>query len=172
MNWEIIVGISSVVIALCALIFSFWQGVQSRRHNRISFRPHLTSWTHDRHTQGFYAVELLNNGLGPALINRFTIKVDDKIISGEGTEPIKKALQILFPNDQYPYDAKHSYLGSRYSMGAKDRCVVVVLQFKGEKLPSPEFVKHAIDRADLEVNYESFYGEKFFFNSADEKPKI
>ncbi len=168
MNWEIVTGVASSIIALCALVFSIWQGVQARKHNRISFRPHLTTWAHNEHLKGIYAVDLLNNGLGPALIKSFTIKVDGKKISGEGTEPIDKAVKILFPNEQF--NAHYAYLGEKYAMGAKDKCRVVIIQFYGEKLPSNDYVEHTINRADLEVEYESFYGEKFFFNSADEKP--
>ena len=167
MNWEIITGISSSVIALCALVFSIWQSSLVRKHNRISFRPHLTTWAHSEHTQGIYAVDLLNNGLGPALIKNFKIKVDGKVMSGEGTDPIDKAIKILFPSEQF--NAQYAYLGEKYAMGAKDKCRVVIIQFYGEKLPASDYLEHTINRADLEVEYKSFYGEKFFFNSADEK---
>ncbi|TNE81241.1 MAG: hypothetical protein EP334_02535 [Gammaproteobacteria bacterium] len=168
LSWEIVIGISSSVIALCALIYSIGQGKQLQKHNRLSFRPHLTTWTHNEHRQGRYAVDLLNNGLGPALIKTFTIKVDGKKISGNGTEPIDKALKIIFPNDKY--DAHYSYMGENYSMGAKDKCRVVIVQFFGEQLPSSDYVEHNLNRAELEVEYESFYGDKFFFSTAEEKP--
>ncbi|MES9928524.1 MAG: hypothetical protein ABW158_10435 [Candidatus Thiodiazotropha sp. 6PDIVS] len=101
MNWEVITGISSATIALCALAYAVWQGKQAQHHNKLSFRPQLASWSHKNSDKGAYAVELINNGLGPALIESFIVKIDRKIISGEGTEPIEKGLKILFPNDQY-----------------------------------------------------------------------
>lgn len=168
MSWEIITGVSSSIIALCALVFSIWQAVQARKHNRISFRPHLTSWAHIEPTKGVYAVELINNGLGPALIRSFTVKVDGKRVSGKNTEQIDNAVKILFPNEQFK--AHYAYLGKKYAMGAKDKCKVAIIQFYGEQLPSRDYVEQTINRADLEVEYESFYGEKYFFNSADDKP--
>lgn len=168
MQWEIITGVASSVIALCALVFSVWQGVEIRKHNRISCRPHLTTWVHKEHAQGIYGIDLINNGLGPALIKRFTVKVDGKKILGDETEPIDKALKILFPKEQF--NARHAYLGEGYAMGAKDRCTVVIIQFHGEALPPPDYVEYTINRADLEVEYESFYGERFHFNSEIEKP--
>lgn len=106
MTWAMIVGISSIIIALCALGISIWQAILTRKHNKLSFKPHLTSWTHKNTQKGFYAIEIINNGLGPAIIESFSVKVDDKRIAGEGTEPIQKALKILFPN--YSYDGRIS----------------------------------------------------------------
>jgi hypothetical protein len=167
MDWVVIIGISSVVIALCALGISVWQGIQTRKHNKLSFRPHLTTWTHSNIEKGFYAIELINNGLGPAIIESFTVKIDGKQISGEGAEPIEKALKILFPN--HTYQSHHSYVAKGYSMAAKERCTVVAVQFTGPHLPSPEFVEHAINRGELEISYKSFYEEVFHLFTQKEK---
>lgn len=164
MNWEIVTGVASSIIALCAILFSIWQGIQIRKHNIISFRPHLTTWTHNEHVKGTYVVDILNNGLGPALIKKFTIKIDGNEINGEGTEPIDKALKILFSKELYY--SSYAYLGENYAMGAKDKCRFLIIQFYGEEIPSSDYVKSKIERADLVVNYESFYGERFTFNTA------
>ncbi len=168
MNWELVVGVSSAVIALCALAISIWQGIQTRNHNKISFRPHLTTWSHNQSKQGVYAIDLMNNGLGPAIIKSFTIKVEGKIISGEGTDPIAKALKIIFPN--IGYTAHYEYLGKDHAMPEKQNCHVVAIKFNTDPLPGSDFVEHALNKADLEINYESFYGEKFFFSTVNEKP--
>ncbi|WP_324779579.1 hypothetical protein [Thiobacillus sedimenti] len=167
MEWQTITGISSVVIALCALVFSFWQGAQTKKHNRLSVRPHLTTWTHSNSDKGFYAVELVNNGIGPAIIEDFVLKIDGKQISGNGTEPIEKALKILFPN--FSYHSNHSYLAKNYSIVPKERCIVVSVQFLGPQFPAPEVVEHALNRGDLEISYKSFYEENFHFSSWEEK---
>ncbi|MCA1978262.1 MAG: hypothetical protein LDL19_03405 [Thiobacillus sp.] len=166
-DWQAITGISSTVIALCALVFSFWQGAQTKKHNKLSVRPHLTTWTHRDSGKGFYAVELINNGIGPAIIEEFVLKVDGKRISGNGTEPTEKALKILFPN--FSYESNHSYLAKNYSMAPKERCAVVSVRFIGPNLPSPEVVEHALNRGSLEISYKSFYEEKFYFSSQEEK---
>ena len=107
LDWQVLVGISTTIIALCALLFTIWQGIQVRKHNRLSCRPHLTTWTHSEEEKGQYSVELINNGLGPALIEQFLVKVDGKVVPGEGTEPVEKALEILFPN--FHYKSHHSF---------------------------------------------------------------
>src|SRR3990172_12584537 len=125
LNWQVIAGISTTIIALCALALSIWQGMQTRRHNRLSFRPHLTTWTNRDAEKGFYRIELINNGIGPALIEEFLVKVDGKVISGLGTEPIEKGLKIIFPN--LYYTSHHGYVGKGYSMAAKERVTIAAI---------------------------------------------
>ena len=167
MNWVTITGISSAVIALCALVFSIWQGILTRKHNKLSFRPHLTTWTNRIAEKGFYSIDLINNGLGPAIISSFSLKIDRKLISGEGTEPIEKALKILFSGSAYK--SQQSFLAKGYSMAAKERCHLVAVQFLNNLFPSTEIVEHAINRCELEITYKSFYEEEFYFNSEKEK---
>jgi hypothetical protein len=166
-DWSAIIGISSAVIALCALGFSIWQGKQTQKHNRLSFRPHLTTWSHSDAEKGFYAVDLINNGIGPAIIENFSIKVDGKPISGDGGEKIEKALKVLLPN--LNYRSQHSYVAKGYSMSPKERCTVVAVQFLGPQLPSREFVENALNRGELEISYRSFYEEIFHFSTQEEK---
>lgn len=74
--------ISSAIIALCALGYTVWQGKQAQKHNKSSFRPRLVSWSNQDSSKGIYVVDIINNGLGPALIESFTIKIDGKVIAG------------------------------------------------------------------------------------------
>lgn len=166
-GWEAIIGVSSAIIALCALVLSIWQGVQMRRHNRLSFRPHLDAWRHADPEKGYYAVDLINNGLGPAIVKSFVVKVDGKQIFGDGTEPIEKALRIVFPN--FPYQASCSYVAKGYSLAAKEQCKIAAVQFTGSVLPAHNLVQDAFNRADLEIVYKSVYGEEFPFSAQEEK---
>ena len=169
MNWDAITGISSAVIALCAFGYTIWQGKQAQRHNKLSFRPHLTSWSHQNSDKGAYAVELMNNGLGPALIVSFIVKVDGKVISGVGTEPIEKGLKILFPNTRY--HSQQAYMAKGYSMAAKEKCTILAIQFAESTPLNKEAIEHTFNRADLIVKYKSFYEEEFTYSSEDEKSK-
>jgi len=169
LNWEIITGISSVIIATCALGVTIWHGIQTRRHNRLSVLPHLASWKHFEGSKNHYSVELSNNGVGPALIKTFKIEVDGKPIIGEDSEPIEKALKILFP--RLKYDAKHAALSKGYMMTAKEKIQIVDIIFFGDNVPKPEEVNHAIKRTRLAVSYESIHGESFKFDSNDFMPQ-
>lgn len=166
MSWEIITGVSSVAIAICALGYTIWQGKQAQFHNKLLFRPHLTSWSHQNPDKGIYSVELMNNGLGPALIENFFIKVDGEVITGTRTESIEKAIKLLFPNTQY--QSHQSYMGKGYSMAAKEKRTVLAIQFSKHTLQDEETVENAFKRAELIIEYKSFYEETFIYSSEDE----
>ena len=117
--------------------------------------------------KGVYAVELMNNGLGPAIIESFTVKIDGKVISGEGTEPIEKGLKILLPNTQY--QSHQAYMAKGYSMSAKEKCTILAIQFTESTSLNQETIEHTFNRADLIIKYKSFYEEEFTYSSEDEK---
>ncbi len=167
MQWQAIIGISSVVIAICAIVVSIWHGVQTRKHNKLSCKPHLTTWTHSDKGKAYYSVELINNGLGPALIEKFTVKVDGEVIPGERTEPIEKAIELLFPGLNY-HKLYKSFVAKGYSMAANDKRTIIAIQFSSP-LPDPEFVEEALNRGDIEVAYKSFYEEPFLLSTEEEK---
>lgn len=86
------------------------------------------------------------------------MQVDGQTISGEGTEPLLKAIKILFP--QYNYHSSVACVANGYMMSEKENRPLVVLQFIGERLPKPEEVEHATKRVRLIIKYESIYGDK------------
>src|SRR5262245_55859207 len=69
-NW------AGVVVAFIALLTSIYSGYETRRHARLSVRPHISL--------GFYANDKgagwarTISGLGPAIINAFEVTVDGK----------------------------------------------------------------------------------------------
>jgi hypothetical protein len=78
LSWEAVAALASVVIAFCAFVLTVWQVVTTRRHNRLSVKPFLTTWTDSDYDENRYGIKLINNGVGPALIKSFTIEVDGK----------------------------------------------------------------------------------------------
>lgn len=170
MDWGVITGISSVVIAMCAVLISIWHGIETRRHNRLSVMPHLTTWTYSSDEKQTYTVELINNGIGPALIESFEIYVDGKLISGVGTGPIKKALKILFPNCNY--EARHSFVAKGYSMAPNERCEIAAIKFTEPPFPSQESIDESFDRGDIRVRYKSFYDDELYLSTESDQTKL
>lgn len=163
LSWEAIAGFSSAIIALCALGLTVWQACITRSHNRLSVRPHLTTWRHLDHTNHCYSVDLINNGIGPAFVRSFKVSVDGHLVPGENYEPIEKALKILFP--QYDFSSHQSYLGNGYGMAASETRPLLSLRFLGPSFPKPEEIDHALTRAHLLIGYVSIYDDEFEFDS-------
>jgi hypothetical protein len=168
-SWEAVAGFSSVVVAVCALGLTVWQAVISRRHNRLSVTPHLTTWTQSDEATGRYSVEVLNNGIGPALIRIFCVYVDGQGIGGEGPEPIEKALKILFPT--YAYRSSQAFMAPGYMMSPKESRSLVAVQFLGPPLPKQEEVDHATRRTRLLIEYESIYGDEHVLDTEALRPR-
>ena len=107
-----IIAISSVVIALCALIFSILQARQSDKVTRLSLRPKLqitfvrNRSSFDDITPGIY---IENRGLGPAILDKCHLVVGDstfdiakyeeleEYISQLGIEQIEHGRRVIRP---------------------------------------------------------------------------
>lgn len=156
---QLIASLATVTIALCALGFTIWQGVQTRRHNKLSVTPYLATWTNMDHIKKLYSVELLNNGIGPARIKSFSIIIDGQRIDGKGAEPIQNALNILFPD--YKYETQQSFIAGGYWMSEKEKRTLVSIHFLGPSSPSPDKITNALKKSQLIIDYDSIYNDKF-----------
>ena len=154
---------SSNIIAVCALILTIWQAFVTRRHNKLSVVPYLTTWSNSG-DKGLFRVDIINNGIGPALIQTFQVFVDGHEIVGQDLEIIRKALKILFPN--YVYNSYNSFLSQGYMMSPKESRCLLEIQFTGNQFPTPEEIEHATKRTKIYIKYESIYKEKLIYDSS------
>ncbi len=68
-SWEKWTAISTILMAICALGTSFWQGYTLKQHNKLSVRPMLqfeANFQPNSDNKISYEVLVNNNGLGPA----------------------------------------------------------------------------------------------------------
>jgi hypothetical protein len=94
MSYELETAIAttaSAVISSGAAIVAFWQLAVQRRHNRQSMTPHLVgemqSFQHD-----VYKWELVNRGVGPAVIKSFSFECEGANFHAPTTKAIEKQL--------------------------------------------------------------------------------
>lgn len=78
MTTDRVLSICSVIIALTAVCISIWQGIAVREHNRLSFKPYITSAPHLPGTHGDNGVFISNAGTGPAFIKSAYIRANGK----------------------------------------------------------------------------------------------
>ena len=76
-NWEKITALCSMLVALCALLISIWQGYSMQQHNQLSLRPYLETELNTK-LDGRWELFINNNGLGPAHVNNVQYFVDGK----------------------------------------------------------------------------------------------
>ena len=66
-------SVSSLVIASRALSESARNGQAQREHNRLSVKPAVHSWIHTLSDKNMIILEIRNNGVGPAIIDRLCL---------------------------------------------------------------------------------------------------
>ncbi len=123
-------NVLTAAVALAAILLSVWEGLENRRHNRLSVLPHLEPFEADYTSatpieidyfrllssmDSLYALSygLENSGLGPAVVqNVLVFKEDQKIYDAEqsdGGNPLQelrrevRALPFAVSFLQHPY---------------------------------------------------------------------
>ena len=163
MDWSNIIGISSVIIAVCALLLSVWQGYLARRHNRLSVLPHLVSEKLAKSQEGFFSFVLVNNGLGPAVIRSFKVSVDGSIIEGGSMSKIEAAVKELPLNQKF--EPIYNDLGAGYVVASGEKTTILELKFIEYDPNQWPSINEALNRMELIISYESFYGDKYRFTN-------
>jgi len=152
---ELSVAMGSAIIALAALVVAIWQIRHQQKHDRMSVRPKL-DFQYGLKGSRPYKVTLMNIGLGPAKMTKFSVVVAGKELNSPttlelGTELVKIGLPVAHMNSNTFGIPAHLRI---------DQCDVL-LEIKlapDASLPSEVGAKFALVK--WRIDYESFYGEK------------
>ena len=88
------VASAAAVISLCALLLSFWEGYHTRQHNRLLVQP-LLAFGDVISSDSKSGISVTNKGIGPAVIQRFAVVVDDVVMESDDYGGWKNALHNL-----------------------------------------------------------------------------
>ena len=161
-NIELYLGIIATFIALLSVAIAVWEGVETRTHNRLSVKPILVfSKTYnvlktadgktDRTTM---TLDLINRGLGPAIIRRFDI------LSADGKRRFaswKLAMDTMNYADQLTSSAD---MDGNSVLEAGDVHTLLVLELPLSAVS--EAVEYSqLSDIQLQIQYESIYEEEF-----------
>ena len=146
-------------IALCALGFTAWQAWVQRRHNVISVKPHITTFVNRNRNQsaGHLEVKVMNNGLGPAFIDKFQVYLSGQPC--EANAAVNSLLKGLRVNTSI------TTLGDDYAMPSGEARTLLAVTFPCTSQDDPEKMAERLDSLDLELHYSSAYGQKFKYDS-------
>jgi len=90
-----VIALLAAFVGALALLLTLWQGRLTRRHNRLSVRPHM-DWFRERTPGRNPNIRVMNYGLGPAIIDSVTITFKDKsfVVSNHQLSPeLQAAIQ-------------------------------------------------------------------------------
>lgn len=150
-------------VALFAMIATAWQASIARKHNKLSVTPHITIWKHEDLQTLTYKFELINNGVGPAVIKSIRIVVDGQLATGKELEPYRVVADKLFPN--IPINISGSYFAPGFMLPAEKSLPLVNFQFaKNPCLTKPQ-LDSALERVNVVIRYQSIYKKRYKYDS-------
>src|SRR4051812_31749845 len=90
---------ATAIVALVALMFSFFQIRTFREHNRLSVRPRVVLWLDSRiESDGSHATTVVakNIGLGPAYVTKVAYHFEGQPVDIHDAVAVKKAMDAAF----------------------------------------------------------------------------
>ncbi|HGE6060326.1 TPA: hypothetical protein ACGGS8_003611 [Vibrio cholerae] len=152
---ELLSKYASEIIALCALFLTMYQASSQHRQNRISLKPHLDIFTERFFNKGVGRIEiyLINNGLGPAFVDTFDIKLGDKKYKAS------EALTALFGDrtDEFNY----TELSKGYAIAHNQRIRLLSVNFPAKAWSEVNALEETINTLELDIQYKSVHGQAF-----------
>lgn len=160
----------SGILAICAIFLTIYELRSMREHNRLSVRPFLTDNSHtDRAaTLTTETLEIINTGIGPALIKKFQIFKDEKILIWNDHDDLEKQLSEGIPG------AKITQLQTYKEMGAipaNERITILKYVCDNQNADRLKKIKEDMPKFVLKIEYESLYGDKFTYLSSTKDKK-
>lgn len=177
---SIVIACVSMVVALVTALFTAYQAFLSRCHNRLSVRPALTLWT-DEYEQDFVnhktgradkyymlRCDLLNNGIGPAILKDYSVSFDgEKIGSSHDRRALEAAIQDKIDTEGGILKNSVSVFGLEYPFPAGDKKTLIEIgapmHFDFDKKKYQDF----LDKFDADLSYECMYGKRFKHSTKD-----
>ncbi len=153
-----ITAIATVFIAVCALGVTLWQGMETRKHNRLSVRPSLVL----RITEGKIDAKkpnaeikfiIANNGSGSAFIKKTIREIDDKKFAEGDSQKYMEALAKIIEDVS---TATCHDISSASIMKPGEEIVLISFEYT-----SHEKKIEALKKIKLFLEYQSAYEEKF-----------
>ena len=84
-NIELYLGVIATFIAILSVVIAVWEGSETRTHNRLSVKPilimsktfNITKTEDGVNQTTILSLNLVNRGLGPAIVKKVTISTTD-----------------------------------------------------------------------------------------------
>ncbi len=149
LSTETWIATCATFIALCALFVSVWEGVQTRRHNKLSTNPNLGIRVSISQNHASMGVFIENNGLGPAILEKLVVYIDNQPTTMENVMGI--------------FDSKVTLLTHLNQLTVKEGQRLELISYP-KKTWTPEGIKQfskQLARLYFKIFYKSIYQERF-----------
>lgn len=171
---ENIIAAMAMLVALFTGIFTAYQAFLTRKHNRLSVKPDVTTWINEDNADGYYIVrcDVKNNGIGPAIIRDYSVFYEgQKIGSNENRKALEAAIEEKIDAQGGIIRKSVAVFGKDYPFPAGAEHTLLEIQIpthtQFDKKPYQDF----IDKFDADFTYECIYGKTFTHSTKDSKDK-
>lgn len=171
-NADTVIAAMAMLVALITGIFTAYQAYLTRRHNRLSVRPHVSTWVHEEKTPDYYIIrcEVLNNGIGPAILRDYSVFYQGtKIGSNQERKALEAAIKEKLNSLQGIVKKNVSVFGKEFSLLAGSRHVLFEMKIAMHAQFDEKIYQDFVDRFDADFSYRCMYGQKFKFSTKDHK---
>ncbi len=155
---ETYIALASATVAICALGVTVWQGRQNHKHNKLSVRPflepELERQRDDSNDQGKIILELVNRGVGPAIIKNFVLLFNGEEVSQNS---IKTYHDFLNRKLKDFHNASLSACGPEESIQIGQRLGLISFNYIISKQNVSFF-----DKLDFLIEYQSIYQDETY----------
>ncbi len=163
--WSFLGNNAAEIIALSALFLALYQAQSTKHHNKLSVRPNLNFHLVVQQDNPQVAINLDNEGVGPAVIGAFVVTFDNeeqdtsesgffRKLCGKFNIPAKSAGGSVLSKTSYIPAGDGREIFRAVTKDEKD------LNFDHDN------TYKELKRLKISVNYESIYGEKYLANFA------
>jgi hypothetical protein len=155
---------SSAVISVCALFLTSYQVWATRKHNKLSVQPRLTTYRHiERDVADEKVIRvfagLRNSGLGPAYIQSFEILVNDVPFLITETEDFYKLINQSLTATLV--QSRIEVLRKNHVLSKDEKADLIDLKI----LDGTALTLIQLEEFHVRVIYESAYGDTFTYDS-------
>lgn len=159
-----ITDMASVFIALVALAFTVWQGFKQRKHDQLSFQPHLDFFERKGRLEkeASFSLVLMNNGLGPAFVKSHKVYKGEKGSADFKEVDLEEELKRTFANMSWLHVV---VLRDDCAIPANHQLQYLEIKIKTQDPHAVEFIRSAIYEYNIEIEYECIYKKRKVFNT-------
>lgn len=142
-------NVATTLIAVCALFSTLWAALIQRQHNKLSVRPIPQIELRDMNNH--ILINLCNNGAGPLIINKFTVKDKNKTLGNSLIE--------CLPKEQIYWTFFVACIDGR-SIRPNDQITLIELEYEysdKKQLALADLVRWRLAELTIEIEYENVY---------------
>jgi len=152
---DMILSLSALATAVLSICVTVWLGMETRHHNRLSVRPRLDiTFNAGSHSLGY---EVVNHGLGPALVTSVRVQVDGREQTGDGPRGYGDLLRVV---GAVPQDLVMDAFGAGSMLPAGEARRLFAVRMDGPA-GRDSLIRAVYGRTAVEIRYQSMYGEDF-----------